>query len=86
MEVLGFEGQGAQAQFAERLGVDLRRLNNVLVGYPLSGKIVQIIIRCYPSVSTDFLLLGRSGGNLDRKLEQKLLHYQKKTGVSVFTS
>jgi hypothetical protein len=86
MEVLGFEGQGAQARFSERLGVDRRRLNNVLVGYPLSGKIVQIIIRCYPSVSTDFLLLGRSGGNLDRKLEQKLFHYQKKTGISVFTS
>jgi hypothetical protein len=64
IEVLGFEGRGAQSHFAESIGVDRRRLNNVLVGYPLSRKLAQIIIRRYPSVSADFLLLGRRGGNL----------------------
>jgi hypothetical protein len=86
IEVLGFEGRGAQTRFAKGIGVDRRRLNNVLVGYPLSGKLAQEIIRCYPSVSTDFLLLGRSGGRLDRKLERQLLNYQKRTGISVFDS
>jgi hypothetical protein len=85
MEVLGFEGWGAQVRFAERIGVDRRRLNNVLVGYPLSRQLARIIIRCYPSVSTEFLRLGRSGGHLDRKLERQLLNYQKRTGISVFT-
>jgi hypothetical protein len=86
IEVLGFEGRGAQTRFAEKIGVDRRRLNNVLVGYPMSRKLAQIIIRHYPRVSTDFLLLGKPGGNLDRKLNQQLLDYQKKTGISVFTS
>jgi hypothetical protein len=86
IEVLGFEGRGAQTRFAEKIGVDRRRLNNVLVGHPLSGKLAKEIIRCYPSVSTDFLLLGRPKGNLDRKLERQLLNYQKRTGISVFGS
>jgi hypothetical protein len=86
IEVLGFEGLGAQTRFAEEIGVDRRRLNNVLVGYPLSRKLTQIIIRRYPRVSTDFLFRGRRGGHLDRKLEQQLLDYQKRTGISVFTS
>ena len=86
IEVLGFEGRGAQTRFAKEIGVDRRLLNNVLVGYPLSGKFAQKIIASYPSVSTDFLLLGRSGGHLDRKLERQLLEYQKRTGISVFTS
>jgi hypothetical protein len=86
IEVLGFEGRGAQTRFAEEIGVDRRRLNNVLVGYPLSRMLAQKIIRRYPDVSTDFLLLGKSRGNLDRKLQQQLSHYQNKTGISVFTS
>ena len=76
-EVLGFEGRGAQVRFAERIGVPRRRLNNVLVGYPLSRQLAQIIIRRYPHSSTDFLLLGRSGGNLDRNLKQQLLKPSK---------
>jgi hypothetical protein len=86
IEVLGFEGRGAQTRFAEKIGVDRRRLNNVLVGQPLSRMLAQKIILCYPSVSTDFLLLGRSGGSLDRKLERQLLNYQKRTRISVFDS
>jgi hypothetical protein len=85
IEVLGFEVRGAQTRFAEKIGVDRRRLNNVLVGFPLSRMLAQIISRRYPGVSTDFLLLGRRGGNLDQKLQQRLLVYQKRTGIFVFT-
>jgi hypothetical protein len=63
MDVLGFEGRGAQVRFVERIGVHRRRLNNVLVGYSRA--------------STDFLLVGRSGGNLDRNLKQQLLKPSK---------
>jgi hypothetical protein len=86
IEVLGFEGRGAQTRFAKEIGVDRRRLNNVLVGYPLSRMLAEKIIHRYPGISTDFLFLGRSGGSLDRKLEGQLSAYQKKTGISVFTS
>jgi hypothetical protein len=86
IEVLGFEGLGAQVRFAEEIGVGRKRLNNVLVGSPLSQKLAQKIIGRYPQVSMDFLLLGRSGGNLDQKLERRLSDYQRRTGISVFTS
>jgi hypothetical protein len=85
MAVLGFAGLGAQVRFAERIGVDRRRLNNVLVGYPLSSQLAQIIVRRYPRVSITFLLRG-SGDNLDRNLKQQLSRYQRSTGISVFTS
>jgi hypothetical protein len=85
MEVLGFEGWGAQVRFAERIGVDRRRLNNVLVGYPMSRQLAQIIIRRYPHVSITFLLWG-SGDKLDPNLKRELLNYSRRTGISVFTS
>jgi len=66
--------------------VDRRRLNNVLVGYPLSRQLAQIIIRGYPRVSTEFLLRGRRGPPLDQNLERQLSDYQKRTGISVFTT
>jgi len=86
IEVLGFEGRGAQTRFAEEIGVDRSRLNNVLIDQPLSRTLAEKIIRRYPGVSADFLFLGQSGGHLDRELEQQLLGYEKKTGISVFTS
>jgi hypothetical protein len=86
IDVLGFEGRGAQTRFAEEIGVDRRRLNNVLVRYPLSQKLAQKIIDHYPGVSSDFLFLGKSRGHLDRQLQRRLLAYEKKTGISVFTS
>ena len=86
IEILGFEGRGAQTRFAEEIGVDRRRLNNVLVGYPLSRQLAEKIIRRYPGVSADFLFLGQSGGHLDRELEQQLLEYQKRPRSSVFAS
>jgi hypothetical protein len=86
IEALGFEGRGGQTRFAEEIGVDRRRLNNVLVGYPLSRQLAEKIIRRYPGVSADFLFVGNFGGHLDRRLERRLLEYQKSTGISVFTS
>jgi hypothetical protein len=85
MEVLGFEGRGAQTRFAEEIGVARSRLNNVLIGQPLSRKLAEKIIRRYPSVSADFIFLGQSGGHLDRKLEKQLLDYQQKTGIYTHT-
>jgi hypothetical protein len=62
------------------------RLNNVLIDQPLSRQLAEKIIHRYPGVSPDFLFLGEPGGHLDRRLEQQLLDYQKRTGISVFDS
>jgi heme oxygenase len=86
MEVLGFEGRGAQTRFAEEIGVARSRLNNVLIDQPLSRKLAEQIIRRYPIVSADFLFLGQPGGHLDRELEKQLLDYEQRTGISVFDS
>jgi hypothetical protein len=86
MEVLGFEGRGAQTRFAKELGVARSRINNVLIDQPLSRQLAEKIIRRYPVVSSDFLFLGESGGHLDRRLEQQLLDYEKRTRISVFKS
>jgi len=86
MEVLGFEGRGAQTRFAEEIGVARSRINNVLIEQPLSRQLAEKIIHRYPDVSADFLLLGKSGGHLNPALEQKLFDYQKRTGISVFDS
>jgi hypothetical protein len=86
MEVLGFVGRGALTRFAAEIDVARPRLNRVLIGHPLSWKLAEKIIRRYPGVSADFILFGRSGGHLDRKLERQLFNNQKRTGISVFTS
>ena len=85
IEVLGFEGLGAQVRFAEEIGVGRKRLNNVLIGSPLSQKLAQKIIGRYPQVSMDFLF-GQVWRQLDGKLERRLSDYQRRTGISVFTS
>jgi hypothetical protein len=85
-EVLGFEGRGAQTRFAKeirRVPLTPKQRSSL---WSAERQLAEKIIATYPSVSTDFLLLGRSGGGLDRKLERRLLQYQKKTGTSVFTS
>lgn len=85
MAILGYEGRGAQREFAKKLGVRESRLNNVLIGYPLSWQLVALIVRRFPRVSTDFLFLGRAGGHLDPALEQQLIDYEEKYGISIFT-
>jgi hypothetical protein len=77
IEVLGFEGRGAQTRFAKEIGVDRRRLNNVLVGYPLSRMLAEKIIHRYPGISTDFLFLGRSGGMLRSKIRGAIIGLSK---------
>jgi hypothetical protein len=41
---------------------------------PGARQLAEKIIRRYPSVSADFLLLGKSGGHLDRELSLALAH------------
>ena len=59
---MGFNGRGDQQKFAELLGVDRGRWNNVECGAPLSKEMALRIVRQFPGVTLDWLFLGRTEG------------------------
>ena len=59
---MGFNGRGAQRPFANFLGVDRGRWNNVECGAPLSKEMALRIVRKFPGVTLDWLFLGRTEG------------------------
>ena len=61
-EAMGFNGRGAQQKFAELLGVERGRWNNVECGAPLSKEMALRIVRKFPGVTLDWLFLGRTEG------------------------
>ena len=61
-EAMGFNGRGDQQKFAELLGVDRGRWNNVECGAPLSKEMALRIVRKFPGVTLDWLFLGRTDG------------------------
>lgn len=52
------EQMTTQDAFADKIGVEKKRLNNVLVGYPLSIDVAVKIKRSIPGVSMDWLYDG----------------------------
>jgi len=61
-EAMGFNGRGGQQAFANFLGVDRGRWNNVECGAPLSKDMALRIVRKFPGVTLDWLFLGRPEG------------------------
>ena len=61
-EATGFIGRGGQQAFANFLGVDRGRWNNVECGAPLSKDMALRIVRKFPGVTLDWLFLGRPEG------------------------
>ena len=59
---MGFNGRGDQQKFAELLGVDRGRWNNIECGAPLSKEMALRIVRKFPGVTLDWLFLGRPEG------------------------
>ena len=59
---MGFNGRGDQQKFAELLGVDRGRWNNIECGAPLSKEMALRIVRKFPGVTLDWLFLGRTEG------------------------
>lgn len=49
------EGITTQIMFADKLGVDKTRLNNPLVGYPLSVDLALKMRKRFPGLTTDWL-------------------------------
>lgn len=60
--VMLVEGSRTQDAFAERLKVEKKRLNNPLVGYPLSIEIAQKVKQAVPGITRDWLYDGDEGG------------------------
>ena len=61
-EAMGFNGRGGQQAFAEFLGIERGRWNNVECGAPLSKEMAVRIVRKFPGVTLDWLFLGRTEG------------------------
>ena len=61
-EAMGFNGRGNQQKFAELLGVERNRWSNVECGGPLSKEMAVRIVRKFPGVTLDWLILGRPEG------------------------
>ena len=59
---MGFNGRGGQQNFAELLGVERGRWNNVECGAPLGKEMALRIVRKYLGVTLDWLFLGRTEG------------------------
>ena len=59
---MGFNGRGDQQKFANFLGVDRGRWNNVECGAPLSKEMALRIVRKFPGVTLDWLFLGSPEG------------------------
>ena len=61
-EAMGFNGRGGQLAFANVLGVERGRWNNVECGAPLGKEMALRIVRKFPGVTLDWLFLGRTEG------------------------
>jgi transcriptional regulator with XRE-family HTH domain len=61
-EAMGFNGRGGQQKFAELLGVERGRWNNVECGAPLGKEMAVRIVRKFPGVTLDWLILGKPEG------------------------
>jgi plasmid maintenance system antidote protein VapI len=75
-EAMGFNGRGGQQAFANFLGVERGRWNNVECGAPLSKDMALRIVRKFPGVTLDWLFLGRPEG-LTVEMAQMLLGSSK---------
>ena len=64
-EAMGFNGRGGQQAFANFLGVDRGRWNNVECGAPLSKEMALRIVRKFPG-SNPRLAVSRPYGGADR--------------------
>lgn len=60
--VMAVENARTQDEFADRLGVEKKRLNNALVGYPLSIEVAQKVKQTVPGITRDWLYDGDEGG------------------------
>ena len=82
-EAMGFNERGAQLAFANFLGVDRGRWNNVECGAPLSKEMALRIVRKFPGVTLDWLFLGRTEGLPRRWRLRSQSHRREMTRMAI---
>ena len=80
---MGFNGRGGQQAFANFLGVDRGRWNNVECGAPLSKEMALRIVRKFPGVTLDWLFLGRPEGLTAEMARALSSHRREMTRVAI---
>ena len=80
---MGFNGRGGQQAFANFLGVDRGRWNNVECGAPLSKDMALRIVRKFPGVTLDWLFLGRPEGLTVEMARMLLGHRREMTRMAI---
>lgn len=60
--VMALLGDRTQDEFAARLNLEKKRINNPLVGYPISIEVAQKVKIAVPGVTRDWLYDGDEGG------------------------
>jgi hypothetical protein len=71
----------SQEAFAEKLGIDKKRMNNPMVGYPLSIELAKRIKMVVPGMTRDWLYDGDEGG-LPVSLRDRLREADKRLTVA----
>jgi hypothetical protein len=72
----------SQEAFAAKLGIDKKRMNNPMVGYPLSIDLAQRIKRIVPGMTRDWLYDGDEAG-LPVSLRDRLRAADKRKTASL---
>ena len=80
--VMALLGDPTQDAFASRLGVEKKRINNALVGYPISIEVAQKVKLALSGVTRDWLYDGDEGG-LPVSLRDKLREEETKLRAGV---
>jgi DNA-binding XRE family transcriptional regulator len=79
-------GNGNLSAFARQIGVTAQTIRDLMKGEKggPSWPVVQHILQAFPSVSTDWLVLGEGEMlKLEKELKNSSLHYDPKNGVMV---
>lgn len=67
---------GGQQEFADKLGIPMKRWNNYERGYPLSRETAFLLREKCPGVSIEWLWFGMTG-NLSKSFEEKIKAAEK---------
>jgi hypothetical protein len=86
MDVLGYTGRGGQKRFADEIGIESRRFNNICRGSGLSRQVASAIVHRFKGVTLtlDFLHDG-DGRGIKPEFKQKLLAWRHQTGKQIFS-
>lgn len=60
-----------QSEFADRIGIDMKRWNNYERGYPVPREVAFILLKKFPGLSIEWIWFGWPG-NLSASFKEKI--------------